>query len=71
MAAQDDDNDDELVDVEGESEGDEVAVTDDGGDEDKKEDGKPGGSPDAATTILFTKPLIAPGTNLGNFMHQY
>lgn len=65
VAAQDDDGDDELVDVEGESEGDEVAVTDDGGDDDKKEDGKPGGSPDAATTILFIKPIvITPGANL-------
>lgn len=64
VAAQDDDGDDELVDVEGESEVDEVAVTDDSGDEDKKEDGRPGGSPDAATTILFTKPVIAPGVHL-------
>lgn len=64
-AAQDDDVDDDLADVEGDSEGDETAVLEEGGDEDQKEDGKSGGSPDAGTTILFTKPIIIPGSNLG------
>lgn len=54
--ADDEDVEDEMVDVEGE--GDETSVTDEGGDEDETQ---PGASPDADTTILFTKP-IAPST---------
>lgn len=49
--AQDDDVDD--VDVEGE--GEDTAVSDDGGDEDDLT--QTGASPDADTTILFTKPI--------------
>jgi len=52
--AQDDDVDDD-VDVEGE--GEDTAVTDEGGDEDDLT--QTGASPDADTTILFTKPLTA------------
>lgn len=52
--AQDDDVDDD-VDVEGE--GEDTAVTDEGGDEDDLT--QTGASPDADTTILFTKPVTA------------
>uniref|UniRef100_A0A1B6M708 Translocon-associated protein subunit alpha n=1 Tax=Graphocephala atropunctata TaxID=36148 RepID=A0A1B6M708_9HEMI len=63
VAAQDDDSDDDLADVEGE--GEETAILEEGGETDeKKDDSKSGGSPDAATTILFTKPILTPGTNL-------
>lgn len=48
------------VNVEGESE-DGGAVVDEGEDEGSK---KPGGSPDAETTILFTKPTFAQTSNL-------
>nr|CAD7195482.1 unnamed protein product [Timema douglasi] len=50
--AEDDVDDDEMVDVEGE--GDETSVTDEGGEEDETQ---PGASPDADTTILFIKPI--------------
>lgn len=67
MRAQDDEGDDDLADVEGESEGEETAILDDGVEtDDSKDDGRSGGSPDAATTVLFTKPVVVPGTNLGN-----
>jgi hypothetical protein len=59
--AEDDDGDDEIVDVEGE--GDESSVTEEGGEEDEEQ---PRASPDADTTILFTRPVVS-GTsgNLG------
>ncbi|PSN33071.1 Translocon-associated protein subunit alpha [Blattella germanica] len=50
--AEEDDVDDEMVDVEGE--GDEGAVTDEGGEEDGSQ---LSASPDADTTILFTRPV--------------
>lgn len=65
MKAQDDEGDDDLADVEGESEGEETAILEEGGESDDKDDGRSGGSPDAATTVLFTKPVIVPGSNLG------
>lgn len=49
-----------MVDVEGE----ETAVTDEGGDEEESGD-KPTGSPDADTTILFTKPVHHSSSSLG------
>ncbi|KAL1129205.1 hypothetical protein AAG570_013735 [Ranatra chinensis] len=58
VRAQEDDTDDD-VDVEGE----ETGVTDEGGEEEEAVE-KPTGSPDADTIILFTKPAVAPGTNL-------
>jgi hypothetical protein len=50
-----------MVDVEGE--GDESSVTEEGGEEDEAQ---PRASPDADTTILFTRPVVS-GTsgNLG------
>lgn len=49
------------VDVEGEPEADQAVV------DETEEDGshKPGGSPDAETTILFTKPTFSQISNLG------
>jgi len=65
VAAEEDDADDDLADVEGESEGEETAILDDGSEsDDKKEDGKSGGSPDASTVVVFTKPIVTPGSNL-------
>jgi translocon-associated protein subunit alpha len=58
--AQEDDVDDEMVDVEGE----ETAVTGEEGAGEEEAADKPGGSPDADTTILFTKPTSVPGTHL-------
>ncbi|PNF14198.1 Translocon-associated protein subunit alpha [Cryptotermes secundus] len=52
--AEEDDADDEIVDVEGES--DESSVTEEGGEE---EEAQPRASPDADTTILFTRPVIS------------
>lgn len=52
--AEDDDTDDEIVDVEGE--GDESSITEEGGEEDEAQ---PRASPDADTTILFTRPVIS------------
>nr|BAN21079.1 translocon-associated protein [Riptortus pedestris] len=60
VRAEDDDVDDEMVDVEGEET---AVVGEDAPEEEEKED-KPGGSPDADTTILFTKPAQTPGTIL-------
>lgn len=60
MRAEDDDVDDEMVDVEGE----ETAVVGEDAPEEEAQD-KPGGSPDADTTILFTKPSQVPGTIMG------
>lgn len=57
--AEDEDLEDEIVDVEGESE--ETSVTDEGGEED---DTQPGASADADTTILFTKPTQSSSGNL-------
>lgn len=70
--AEDDDADDEIVDVEGEA--DESAIIEEGGEDDETQ---PRASPDADTTILFTRPVVsgAPG-NLGwcimisNFLKQ-
>jgi translocon-associated protein subunit alpha len=61
VRAEEDDVDDEIVDVEGE--GDESSITEEGGEEDEEQ---PTSSPDADTTILFTRPVVA-GTsgNLG------
>lgn len=53
MACAEDELEDELVDVEGENDADDVAVTDEDEDEAKTTT-----SPDADTTILFTKPII-------------
>jgi len=65
VAADDDEGDDDLADVEGENEGEETGVLDEGGDsDDSKQDGKSGGSPDAVSTVLFTKPVVTPGSNL-------
>lgn len=62
--AEEDDTDDEIVDVEGDS--DETSVTDEGTEDDEAQ---PGTSPDADTTILFTKPTTAiSGANLGMFV---
>lgn len=58
--AQEDDVDDEMVDVEGE---DTAVVGEDAPEEEEAQD-KPGGSPDADTTILFTKPSQVPGSIL-------
>jgi translocon-associated protein subunit alpha len=58
--ADDDDADDEIVDVE--SEADESAVTEEGGEDDEAQ---PTASPDADTTILFTKPVSGTSGNLG------
>ena len=58
--AEEDDVDDEMVDVEGE--GDESSVTDEGIEEDGSQ---PSASPDADTTILFTKPIVT--STSGNF----
>ncbi|KAK9502849.1 hypothetical protein O3M35_011543 [Rhynocoris fuscipes] len=58
--AEEDDVDDEMVDVEGE----ETAVTGEDAVEEEETQDKPGGSPDADTTILFTKPVQIPGTPL-------
>jgi len=52
------DDDEELVDVEGED----TAVTDEGTEE--TEDTGPKASPDADTTIMFVKPVVTPGSNL-------
>ncbi|XP_046993068.1 translocon-associated protein subunit alpha [Schistocerca americana] len=60
VAAEDDDADDEIVDVEGD--GDETSVTDEGSEDDEA---SPSTSPDADTVILFTKPASAgSGANL-------
>ncbi|XP_014276904.1 translocon-associated protein subunit alpha isoform X1 [Halyomorpha halys] len=56
--AQEDDVDDEMVDVEGE----ETAVVGEDAPEEEEAQDKPTGSPDADTTILFTKPAQVPGT---------
>ncbi|XP_073968946.1 signal sequence receptor subunit 1 l(1)G0320 isoform X1 [Rhodnius prolixus] len=58
--AEEDDVDDEMVDVEGE----ETAVTGEDAVEEEESQEKPGGSPDADTTILFTKPAQLAGTTL-------
>jgi hypothetical protein len=58
--AEEDDGEDEMVDVEGE----ETGVTDEGTEEEEAQD-KPGGSPDADTTILFTRPSPPTGTTMG------
>lgn len=72
VTAQDDDGDDDLVDVEGDADSEETAMTDEGGEgDDGKEGSKSGGSPDAATTVLFTKPVIAAGTTLGVSYNLY
>lgn len=54
---------DDLVDVEGE----ETAVTGDDATEEEEAPADSGqtGSPDAQTTMLFTKPIVTPGTPLG------
>lgn len=52
--ADDDDSDDEIVDVEGEA--DESAITEEGGEDDEAQ---PRASPDADTTILFTRPVVS------------
>ncbi|KAK7790098.1 hypothetical protein R5R35_005656 [Gryllus longicercus] len=57
--AEDEDIEDEMVDVEGESE--ETSVTDEGTDDDEAQ---PGASSDADTTILFTKPTQSTSGNL-------
>jgi len=59
--AEDDDADDEIVDVEGE--GDESAIIEEGGED---EEAQPKASPDADTTILFTRPVVSGASgNLG------
>jgi len=59
--AEDDDADDEIVDVEGEA--DESAIIEEGGEEDEAQ---PRASPDADTTILFTRPVVSGASgNLG------
>jgi translocon-associated protein subunit alpha len=60
--AEDDDADDEIVDVEGEGDGDESSVIEEGREEDAEQ---LRASPDADTTILFTRPVVS-GTS-GNF----
>uniref|UniRef100_A0A1B6CHQ9 Translocon-associated protein subunit alpha n=1 Tax=Clastoptera arizonana TaxID=38151 RepID=A0A1B6CHQ9_9HEMI len=62
VAAQDEDVDDDLVDVEGDVESDDTAMTDEGGEGDEGKDDKTGGSPDADVTVLFTKPLVNSGS---------
>lgn len=58
---EDDDADDEIVDVEGEA--DESAIIEEGGDDDEVQ---PRASPDADTTILFTRPVVSGASgNLG------
>lgn len=52
--AEDDDADDEIVDVEGEA--DESAIIEEGGEDDEAQ---PRASPDADTTILFTRPVVS------------
>jgi translocon-associated protein subunit alpha len=52
--AEDDDTDDEIVDVEGEA--DESAIIEEGGEDDETQ---PRASPDADTTILFTRPVVS------------
>lgn len=69
--AEDDDADDEIVDVEGEA--DESAIIEEGGEDDEAQ---PKASPDADTTILFTRPVFSgssgnlelPGGNLVEFL---
>lgn len=59
--AEDDDADDEIVDVEGEA--DESAIIEEGGEDDEAQ---PRASPDADTTILFTRPVVSGASgNLG------
>lgn len=53
-----------MVDVEGE----ETAVVGEDAPEEEEAQDKPTGSPDADTTILFTKPAQVPGTILGKFV---
>ncbi|XP_014260316.1 translocon-associated protein subunit alpha isoform X1 [Cimex lectularius] len=60
VRAQEDDVDDEMVDVENE----ETAVTGEDAVEEEEAPEKPGGSPDADTTILFTKPSLQTGSLL-------
>lgn len=57
-AEEDDVDGDDDVDVEGE--GEDTAVVDDGGEE-EEDVTQTGASPDADTTILFTKPASTPG----------
>lgn len=60
-SAEDDDGDDEIVDVEGEA--DESAIIEEGGEDDETQ---PRASPDADTTILFTRPVVSGASgNLG------
>lgn len=63
MRAEEDEIEDD-VDVEGEPDTD-GAVVDEGEDDGSR---KPGGSPDAETTILFTKPAFNQISNLGEFL---
>ncbi|CAA9994590.1 unnamed protein product [Nesidiocoris tenuis] len=62
VRAEEDDVEDDLVDVEGE----ETAVTGDDATEEEEAPADSGqtGSPDAQTTMLFTKPIVTPGTPL-------
>lgn len=63
MAYAEDELEDELVDVEGEGENEDVAVT-----EEDEEDSNSKASPDADTTILFTKPIVTGSTQMGKFI---
>lgn len=65
MACAEDELEDELVDVEGENDADDVAVTDEDEDEAKTTT-----SPDADTTILFTKPIIVGSSQMGTLLAQ-
>lgn len=51
------------MDVEGETEGEDVAVT-----EDDEDDTKSKASPDVDTLIIFTKPLPTGAAQLGKFI---
>ncbi|XP_022200858.1 translocon-associated protein subunit alpha [Nilaparvata lugens] len=60
-----DEEDDELVDVGEETDGEETAMTDEGTEEEEDSSGsKSGGSPNADTTILFIQPIAQPGSTL-------
>lgn len=62
-----DEDDDSLVDVEGEEQ--ETSVTDEGGEEAVKS--ASGAATNADTTVLFTKPVTPVGTSLGIFFFFY